>query len=338
MTRRISHSEVQSLLNCSAQHDFRYVGHLAGDALRPRTVAPLLSEGRAWGAGVAALHEHTGHLDATQRAVDAVTASLAHDAEQQRDAGLYDPEEHDRTRDRLVGMLAHYAQTTEPLAVDRLEHEIDVAIPSRGGRRRSNLYRLVVRLDAVHADEQGRIWIVEYKLRRTLSSFQQIVLDRQTRWYAWAWREHTGVQPAGVIVDERLNAPPAEVKLNQDGRPSRQQSCTPDAYVEACEQSTRPCEPHADILAQLRAKRWSQRHPLVLRPDEIDEAGEQLVSAARLVHDLDSGRLAPIRNPHPMRCGSCAYRDICPNPHDAELVDVLFERVAAKRDREETPA
>lgn len=324
----ISQSEAASLLDCQAQHDFRYVGQLVGSALTPKSTAPLLREGRAWGRAVATWHAATG--TAEERAGEAGAAlfhSLHGDAEAQREAGLYVAEEHEETLARLTPMLAHYAETAEPLALTSPEAEIDVPIPSRGGRRRSNAYHLLCRLDGIHVDPDGRIWIVEFKLRKQLSSLAQIALSRQVRWYAWAYRERYGSEPAGVIVDERLNAVPAPVKLNQDGRPSAVQSCTLDAY-------TRAHGRDPAVLDRLRAKQWQRRERVLLRPDEFAAVGRQLVTVARMVRELESGRFFPVPNPSPMRCPGCAFRDICPNPGDVELVDALFERVPAKRDRE----
>lgn len=333
MSRSLSHSEIASLLDCQAQHDFRYVGRLASDALAPKTTAPLLSRGRAWGAGVAAYHATPGVIDGLEAGQAALAESLEEDAHEQRENGLYDPDQHVQTHAELGSTLTHYIATSTQLPITRLEHELDVAIPSRTGRRRSNAYRLLCRLDGVHQDTEGRWWIVEFKLRNQLWSLEQITLSRQIRWYAWAWRETTGIEPAGVIVDERLNVVPAPVKFNQDGRPSKVQSCQPDDYQAACEETDTPLDPN--VYERLIAKVWQHRHRVLFRTGELDEVGWQLVSAARLVHDLESGRLFPIRNPSRMRCPGCAYREICPDPGDTALVDALFERVVAKRDRKE---
>jgi hypothetical protein len=324
--RTISHSEIASVLDCQAKHDFSYVGALAGSALKPKTTAPLLRDGRAWGAAVAAYH-----ADGYEAALGALVDSLEEDAEEQRTAGLYLPSEHEELRERLTEMLEHYSTLTEPLALTRLEHELLVPIPSRTGLRRSSAYRLLCKLDGIHVDEDGRTWIVEFKLRGQLSPFEQISLSRQTRWYAWAWQEVTGTAPAGVITEERLKAIPKPVKINQDGSPSRVQTCTPEAYLAAFE--GRPKRPDEDVLAALRAKVWQHRHPVLFRPEEIEEAGRQMVSAAAQVQQFDSGALYPIRNPSVMRCPGCAFQSICGQPSDTELVDALFNRVPPKAER-----
>lgn len=328
--RLISHSEIATVLDCQAKHDFSYVGALAGSALKPKTTPVLLREGRAWGRAVATWHE-TGDVGLAHH-VELNTA-LAEDAEKQQTQGV---DEHEQTVEKLRALLDHYTTTTERLPINRLEHELEVPIPSRTGRRRSNTYRLSAFIDGIHTDDEGRAWIVEFKLRKQLSAFWQIALARQTRWYAWAWREQTGIEPAGIIVDERLNATPAPVKLNKDGTPSKVQTCTLDAYIDAWQHLG--TQPNEDVVAQLAGREWQQRHPLILRPGELDEAGAQLVSAARLIHRLDTGLLYPIRNPSRARCPGCAFKDICPEPQDTVLVDALYERVEAKRDRKKVAA
>jgi len=332
VSRSISHSEISTLLDCTQRHAFAYTGALtAGTALKPKQTAMPLRQGRAWGRAVAAYHAAVLRTDNRGEAHTALTAALDEDADQQREHGLYLPDEHTELSDRLDRILDHYIDTTDPLLIDRLEHELDVPIPSRTGRRRSSVYRLKCFLDGIHVDEDGRAWIFEAKLRGQLMSLEQIALSRQTRWYAWAYEQTYGQQVAGVIVDERLNAAPAPVKLNQNGTPSKAQTCTLDDYIAACHELGR--EPDEETVAKLAAKDWQRRHTVVFCRDEIDEAGRQLVTAARLVHGFDTGLLAPIRNPSRARCPGCPFRQVCGNPSDVDLVDALFERREPKRDR-----
>lgn len=333
MIRTVSHSEAQTLLDCAARWDFSYGGFLAGSALRPKVTAYRLREGAAWGRAVAALMAADDRLSEPRGAAELELAdALAEDAEEQQEHGVYDPEAHAEMRAHLRGLLDHCMSEWTPLRIDRLEHELDVAIPSRTGRQRSNRYRFNGRVDGVHVDEHGE-WIVENKLRGELSSFEQVSLSRQIRWYAWAWRETTGRAPVGVIVEERLNEAPRPAKVNKDGRPStdKRQMTTPALYRDACRAAG--VEPDAETLEAFAARRWQARHRVFLTAAEISEAGRQITSVARHIHLLEAGQLYPVRNPSRQRCGGCAYREICNTPRDTELVDALYERVPAKRDR-----
>jgi hypothetical protein len=324
--RPLSHSEVAAALDCQVRHSFAYTGVLTdGDALKPKTVAPKLRAGRAWGRAVAAWHENHGD---EQHAITAMAVALSLDEAEMREHGVFDQDQFDTLNQHLCDLLADYMAHAEPIALTRPEHELHIAIPSRTGVRDSTVYELLCYLDGVHTGDDGRDWIVEFKLRGQLQPLELIAKSRQLRWYAWAWRKQTGRPVAGIISEERLDTAPAEVRLNQNGSISKVQSCRPDAYIAAGGSD-------ADVLEKLESKRWQQRHPLVLTERELDEAGKQLASAGSLIHQLDTGLLYPIRNPSPMRCPGCAYRDVCVEPGDVELVDALFTRSVPKRDRRE---
>lgn len=332
MTRTVSHTEAQALLDCQAKWDFSYGGRLAGDALEAKVAHVRLREGRAWGQAVAVLQALGGGDHALRAAEHELVRVLDDDAADQREHGVYDHEAHTDMRSHLLSVMEHYGQEWQPLRIDRLEHELDIAIPSRGRRRSSNRYRFTGRVDGVHVDAHGE-WIVENKLRGELSDLRMVALSRQIRWYAWAWRQTTGREPVGVIVEERLNEAPRPAKINKDGRPSsdKRQLTTPALYRQACIDAG--VEPDAETLEAFAARRWQARHRVFLTPAELDEAGKQLVSVARQIHFMEAGDLYPVRNPAPYRCRGCAFLDICNDPSDAELVDALYVRAPAKRHR-----
>lgn len=329
MPRSISHSEASTALDCQAKHAFAYTGHLTGgNALKSKTTHILLRQGRAWGAAAAAFH-----AEGPENARVALQIHLSLDAADQQAAGIYVEAEHTEIEAHLTGLLDDYMRVVDRLPIDRLEHEIQVAAPARTGRRASTRYRFQGFFDGVHTDAQGRVWIVEFKLRKQLTSFEQIALSRQTRWYAWAYHAATGKDVAGVIVDERLNQAPSAVKVNQNGSPSKVQSCRLDDYVAAWQELG--AQPDEEIVAKLAARQWQSRHTVLFRPDELTEAGLQIASAANLINQLDTGALFPVRNPSRMRCPGCAYKSICQDPGDTELVDALFNRVPPKREKKE---
>lgn len=332
MSKRVlSHSEISTAYDCQAKHAYSYTGALTnGDALKAKRVHVNLREGRAWGAGIAAWH-YTGDKSAAHAAM---ARSLAADAEELTAAGFYDAQEHHATKNKLAAILEHEIGMSGRLDMVAMEEHLRVAVRSEGGRR-SPRYDFEGYLDGV-VEEHGRVWIWEAKLRKQLSSLDQVARSPQLRRYAWAWRELHGVNPAGIILDERLNAAPSEVKLNANGSVSKVQSCTVDAYLAACLQAEQ--DPDEEVLAKLAAKRWGERHRVFLTELEIARAGRDLFSASRLIHQLETSRvrdrLAPVANPSPMRCPGCSYRDICGTEYDPELIDALYTRVLPKRFRE----
>jgi hypothetical protein len=324
MSRLISHSEAAVLLDCQAKHDFQYNDQLAGSSLKPLTKHARLREGKAWGRAMAAYHTDLGGPTPQQE----IITSLAEDAAEM----MIEPEELDEMRTRIVAMFEQYASECDSLLVDQTELELDVQIPSRGGKRASNLYRFTGFIDAVKREKAGD-WLTEFKLRGQLSSLEQVAFMRQIRWYAWGYQQQTGRPVAGVIVDERLNAVPKPARILESGKLShaKDQLTTAGMYAQACREFG--VEPKPETLESLAARRWQERHTLFLSESEIAEAGQQLTSVANLAGQFDSGLLFPVRNPSQFRCPGCAFRDICNTPGDIDLVDALYERVPTKKDR-----
>jgi len=333
--RLLSYSEVETALTCFARWDFRYGGRLAGDALTALSTPAILYEGRAWGAGVAAWHAHGGELFASWEAHKALRASLRQDALDMQNRGFpLDVVTLVESEERLGAMLDHHIQTSEPLPnLTRLEAEMEVGIPSRGGRHASNRYRFLCYIDG-YTELDGQQWIVEFKLRGSLTPADLLQRQRQPRWYAYALAQMQGFHPTGVIVDERLNLALARPKVNKDGKPShdKRQRITAEDYIETCRELGD--EPRFDVVQSLRERGWQQRVPILFRPDELEEAGHELRDAAKLIRDLDSGELYPLRHATRSTCNGCDFKAICSEPQDTSYVDTLFARTPPKRERE----
>jgi hypothetical protein len=333
VTRTLSYSEISTALDCEARWDFRYGDRLAGTSLAEKAIAPLLSQGRAWGAAVATLHSTPGD-DRGRAAVAALDESLDEDAEIQKEHGVFDQEEFDATRLRLLTILNHYMSSAEIVPMDEvLEKELYVPILARtGSGRPSSKYRMQCFLDATETDEYGNVWLDEFKLRTSLTPAKLITRQRQIRWYAWAWWQDTGQKVIGVYVNERLNETPKPPRVLKSGKLShaKDQMCTPEAYEAAClEYDEEPVQTTVDSLA---ARKWHQRVPVMFRDGELERAGEELVSAAQLIHGLDTAQRTPLRNVKRANCNWCPFDEVCEDP-DPRLVDALFERKPAKRDR-----
>ena len=341
MSRSLSFSEVSTAQTCSARWDFSYGGRLAGSTLKSRHVQPILSDGRAWGAGVAAWHERSGQtLLAYVEALDVMRASLDEDLAFMKAAGVMTNATLDQRNDavgRLERMFHHYTSLCEPLAnLTRLEDTIDVPIPSRSGKRASSRYRFGAKIDGYTDDGVAGLgeWIVEFKLRKKLNPRWFIELSPQYKWYAWARQRESGHRVVGIVVDERLNAIPRLPKILKDGRVSsdKEQLTTVPFYLAACNE--RGQDPDPETVLALQTRTWQQRVFVLYRPDELVEAGLELVSAAKDIRDLDSGELYPVRNASQIVCNGCRFKRICKDP-TGSLVDELFIRTTPKRLRDQ---
>ena len=329
-------------MDCTARHAFAYTGHLTdGQVLKRKHDHVRLREGRAWGRAVAALHSTTDRLDGLLRAFNALHDALEEDAAQQREHGLYLEHDHHDLVVKLGALLEHYAATTSRMRVFAPETEMVVPLPSRTGKARSNRYAFHGYLDALtdtYTDYDGYLLIVEYKLRDRLTDPAQIRRSQQIRRYAWAAEQTLGRPVHGVIVDERLNEVPkparwvkGKKKTDPERVPShaKDQLTTRELYEEAC--ALGGVDPDLETAAALGQRVWQQRVPVVFRRSEIVQAGRELVSAAQLIAQLDSGVLFPVRNTSPMRCNGCPFNEICQTPDDRELVDLHFDRKQPKR-------
>jgi hypothetical protein len=306
-TRSLSYSEVSTAATCTARWDFSYGGRLAGNTLKARHVLPILRDGRAWGAGVAAYHAGSSNLLGLFDGVEAMRSSIDADLNFMIDSGVATDAtftERGNALSRLEAMLRHYVDLTDPLGnLTRQEDDIVVPVPSRTGAR---------------GKLQPR-WLVE--------------LLRQFRWYAWARQRETGRKVVGILVDERLNAVPNPPRILKDGTVSndKRQFTTGPLYLEACRAAGQ--DPDPEMVMNLQGRIWQQRVPILFRPGELEEAGRELPSAAIDIRDLDSGFKWPTRNASERTCGGCRFRRICNDPY-GELVDELFIRTVPKRLRD----
>jgi hypothetical protein len=338
MSRRtLSYSEIAMAQSCAARWDFAYGGRLAGDCLKPRYVAPILSDGRAWGAGVAAYHQSEGLL-ALFDAQAAINASLDEDLAFMEQAGVLTDQVIDARNDallRLEAMIRHYDTFDARLEnLTRLEDEIVEGIPARtGSGRASTRYQYGAKIDGFTIDANGDEWLVEFKLRGQLQPRWIIELLRQYRWYAWARQRESKRKVVGIIVDERLNAAPRAPKILKGGAVSvdSRQLITADDYIQAC--AAHDQYPDPEFVMVLNQRQWQQRVPILFRPGELDQAGLELTSAAKDIRDLDSGERYPTRNASQRQCNGCRYKRICAEP-TGQLVDDLFLRTVPKRLRD----
>jgi hypothetical protein len=339
-TRHLSYTEISTAQTCTARWDFSYGGRLAGDTLKPRHVLPILSDGRAWGAGLAVYHQSSGNLLGFVDAVEAMRASIDSDLDFMAEAGVMTDQTFDQRNaslERLEGMLRHYAELTEPLDnLTRIEGAIDVPVLGRSQQHSSSRYRYLCYLDGFTVDSQGNEWLVEFKLRHKLQPRWVIELLRQYRWYAWARQRESGHQVVGILVDERFNALPRPPKVLKDGSVStdKRQVTTPSLYIQAC--AERGQDPDPELVLEFQSRQWQQRVPIMFRPGELDQAGKELTSAGITIRDLDRGTVFPTRNASERLCNGCRYKRICAEPH-GRLVDELFIRTEPKRHRQPQP-
>ena len=286
---------------------------------------------------MAAWHAHQEH-ETLESAYDPTTGryvahaalrrAYAADVLEQQTAGAIVDVGHEFDRvERLGEILDHYMSTAGKLEnLTLLEGRFEVPLLSRGGIHRSTKYRLEGYLDGFTVDEDGGEWIVEFKLRQSLTPRKFLTLSRQHLWYAWARQALTKRPVIGVICDERLNDAPkpakavilSKRKTGTTYRPSGDldEMTTAESYLALCDELGAIPKNHYEKIQALQARRWQQRERILFRPGELVEAGRELVSAGRLIADLERGDRYPIRNGQRLICQGCRYNEICPNPQE----------------------
>ena len=366
--RLLSYTEITTALRCWASWDFSYGDTLAGASLRRRSTAPILTDGRAWGAAIAEWHLTGDAFRAHGIMQDALLADVA----DMRDRGI-EPD-WQAVLDQLANLAAifdHHISIAERMeSYGQLEREILLPIPGRNGGQ-SSKYRFQCFLDG-HAVRHGYPAIIEHKLRESLMDLAVVQKMPQYRWYAWAYARAIGWDgPVGVVVDERLKeapkpvrlvkanakdiicpvcgAAPGDVCVDPTGKPLRarayhderkerltvseavDQVTTVELYDQACVEYGVPR--NMAVRNALAARTWSKLHELLFTPAELEEAGRELISGGKLIQMLDSSALYPIRNGSAMNCRGCRFKDICDDPMNDFAVTALYERRPAKRDR-----
>ena len=175
--RTLSFTEISTALQCEAKHDFSYGDRLAGSALKSKTVLPVLSGGRCLGrdgGGLARLGRPRPGARGDVRLARTGTPSAS------ASSVYHDREQHTELRERLERIFAHYDHDRRAAA----------AALARGGRcwsrcprstarrgRRSK-YRFLAYFDGIHEDAEGRVWLIEFKLRARLSALDLVANSR----------------------------------------------------------------------------------------------------------------------------------------------------------------
>lgn len=325
--RLLSNTELEAVQTCRARWDFRYGGRLAGSTLKPKSVPLILNEGRAWGALVAAWHGAGGGQKGLWEANAAMHYSLTQDFQETvAQGGRFAREDYVATAAKLALCFQDYITRTPPLTgLHRMEDEIIARVDNKSS--------FLAKIDGWWIDNDGRPWLVEFKWRPGgLTPTWLLELLPQFPRYAWALREAVGIDPVGIIVDERLGRFPVGPKILKSGDVStdKAQFTTGDLYMQAC--AEHGTDPVPALRKHYDERIWQQQIRIVFRPSELDETGTDIRELAQVVYGLDLGQLRPMRSASKMTCNRCDFRDICKNPtgpHD-QFIPGVPKRLKAR--------
>lgn len=340
-SRMLSNSEISTALECFAKWDFKYGGRLAGSTLKTKGVTTILSRGSAWGAGLAAYHAG-GDIDVVRFHF---RTSLMKDYLRAANVGLPIPEEILDAQQLELEQLFYHYRDVRPRLNNLTWLEEEMTVPLYGAKsNRSNKYQFLAKIDGFSINPTFLLdgeWIVEFKLRSALHEVSVLERSTQNKWYAWTYWMKTGRLPAGIIIDTWLATVPSlprMVKAKRKGEgnaeglvlsEAKDQVTRLDWYLAACKREG--VQPKREVEDALMGRVWGQFAPIAYARHELVQAGEELVTARRVIHALDTGLYVPVRNAGPRVCSSCRFNKVCSNPGDASYVDTLFERGTPKR-------
>lgn len=359
------------MLDCPLKWDFSYGGNLLGFSIKSRDPNVYLRRGRAWGLAVAKWHLTGDVLAAGREIITALDEDAAkqdaagtydpeahaellallngcladYAANAGRITGYHSPEHEITVRipGRHGGKSSRY----------RLVVKLDALATGIGGTYIvEHKYRgQLSTLEDIMRARQFR-WYAWAHREQTGEEIRGVIVDERLAEIPSPVRFNTDgsvsrVQSCnpGDYLAAFAAVPEGEAALAKNGRVLKTQTCHPRVYVAACDAVRQEIDeevlaklaarhkPDHEILAALTSKRWHNREPVLFSPREIDEAGDQIVSAAHLIQLHESGVLYPIRNGNASKCRNCFARDVCLTPTDSELARALFDVRPAKRNR-----
>lgn len=287
-----------------------YGEQLAGSSIKPKTEAALLNSGSLWDVTVKS-YNHDG-LEAALRTLHATAPA--------------DTAEDQQEFEKMTALIRRYAGINPPMRTVTID-PYDVSV--------SSILELTIRPDDLYYTGKGfgdgEMWYVEYKLRKSLTSVEYLQRDFQTKLYVWGARR-LGVPIVGVIMDETLNELPAEVRYNNDGRPSKTQTCSADDYRKGCISGGYVPDPL--VLKKLELRKVHQRVPIYYEHFDLEDIEATINAAYAHITYLERGIIRPTRIRNPMLCRLCTFNQICEHP-EPDAVDFLYDRRPAKKDRNE---
>lgn len=152
-------------------------------------------------------------------------------------------------------------------------------------------------IDLVTQDRNGNIWLWEHKTCSHFPDPEWLRIEDQSAYYLWAYKQHTGQDPIGVVYN-MLRKPSIKPRNGEsDGdwleRLGRDMDKRPEFYF------------RLDLIHK--------------DPRQIEEIGMELEELAQVV-----GRPPFYRNPNACKHWGCVYREVC-------ILDAPVTRASYKR-------
>lgn len=160
---------------------------------------------------------------------------------------------------------------------------------------------------AIHRES---LWIVDHKFLRGFPDETYLQIDNQITAYLWACRE-VGIPVEGMLYNVIMKKPIRGPQRLNNGRFSvAEKNLAPVStwlWDEALEEAGECDANYPGVRELLDDSKWFARFYVKRTPQQLDSYGREV---ARTIREIDSTDWF-YANPHPVHCGSCAYKDLC---------------------------
>lgn len=334
----ISFSDVESFLRCRQQWDFKSANR---QSIRHRVTPKLyLSVGTAFHKGIEAGTKGEDPVAATEAymAEERAAKVAAYEEENGFKPWTRELEDFDEAATLAVGLVRQYFDnygTDNPLAPEGLtylgiEIPFKIDISEHFVDLEATVYWIGT-IDAVAADSEGNIFLVENKTYSVKPSTEDVQWHYQSMGYASAIEWLTGTCVTGVLYNGVAKKLITEPKVLKNGLLStdKRQSTTLARYMEAISRSDESADDPRfhDILSHLRGldeqgdTRFFYREKIFYNREQLESWFNDFLNTIwDMLNSPRIYRTIPFKG-----CGDCWFRDLCHTTHSGGDVDYILD-------------
>jgi PD-(D/E)XK nuclease superfamily len=291
---RISNSKAACFRRCPKQYEFRYVHKLK----KKRRALPLYRGG--WIHELLMVHFDGGDWRTKHRALTRKFKSLL--VEEREEYGDL-PTEIERI---MLGYTAHYKGEDEHWRT--LDTEIDATVELPNG----DMFNFII--DKIAEEDDGGVWLIDYKNVSSLMDDDFMLLDAQLAKYAWAAPKIGYPNVRGVIFDELCTKAPTIPKQLQSGELEQRKNLQCDVYTYYRELRRLKLDPknYRNMLRHLQgqSQRWFRRTRMPRDRPMVEQTIRELLWTCDDIKRAESAGHFP-RTPDKSCAWMCEYLHPC---------------------------
>lgn len=207
-------------------------------------------------------------------------------------------------------------------------------------------------IDWIAVDGQGRLWVVDFKTRKTFYDDASEDVNIQNALYQYLALAH-GLNVSGTITLQVRSDVPKRPKVNKDGTVSRAKIVTTwDVYRQTVVDAGQDPSEYEDMRLALSTVEWTKSivqyrsvqetaivWDSIVEPLSIEMAIARDRILSRSYMDNAKGNRVTVRNMNHRNCNGCSIRDVClAGLKGYDVLDVVRNREIRDRDSFEDAA